>query len=317
MRVSRPLLAAVPNGCRASACYSHCVAVGHGLSVVPGSTRSCVHGFDAETCPLCRVASSQPSCLRASVRECRAATPTQVSSSTKTVCEHGNWRNDCRHCSPRAWCSHSRRKRTCAACSPQLFCAHARLLTRSCTECARPTRSAPPRVASVPPACVHGLRRARCAVCARQETTASSPKCEHGRRNYRCKLCRAASGLPPIVRRSRLCVHGIGRRECAICGKCEHSRWKHDCRECTPGAWCEHGRRRKTCLDCEGTCEHDRRRTRCRICSPSAYCAHGRLKKTCRACSPARFCRHGARMGSCRRCKRPSAELESCHSPQS
>ena len=88
--------------------------------------------------------------------------------------------------------------------------------------------------------------------------------------------------------------------------KCEHGKFKPQCRECGGSAFCEHGRRRTTCRECGGSqiCKHSKQKNACKDCGGSEMttCKHGKFKPQCRECGGSAFCEHGRRRTTCREC---------------
>src|SRR6267143_2232696 len=87
------------------------------------------------------------------------------------------------------------------------------------------------------------------------------------------------------------CEHGRYRSQCKECGGSqiyEHSKVHSKCKECGGSEICEHGRHRRFCQQCGGSglCEHRRQRPHCKECGGSGLCEHNRLRFRCSRCKP-------------------------------
>jgi len=86
--------------------------------------------------------------------------------------------------------------------------------------------------------------------------------------------------------------------------KCEHGKFKPQCRECGGSAFCEHGRRRTTCRECGGSqiCKHSKRKNTCKECGGSEICEHEIHKSFCKQCGGSQICEHGKQKSRCKKC---------------
>ncbi len=69
--------------------------------------------------------------------------------------------------------------------------------------------------------------------------------------------------------------------------KCEHKRYRYQCKECCTLSFCDHNKKRSTCVECKGSqiCEHLRQRSQCRECEGSQICEHDKVKSACKECN--------------------------------
>lgn len=95
------------------------------------------------------------------------------------------------------------------------------------------------------------------------------------------------------------CQHDRFKYNCRLCqgsGICSHGTRKGRCRVCKGSGFCSHGNRKPVCRQCQGSsiCSHNKEKYQCRQCHGSSYCQHDTLKHRCRICSPDSkvFCIH-------------------------
>jgi hypothetical protein len=110
---------------------------------------------------------------------------------------------------------------------------------------------------------------------------------------------------PKYVRKK--CEHNRYKFQCKDCKGsqiCEHNRQKSLCKECNGASICEHNRIRHNCKNCKGTsiCEHDKRRSRCKDCKGGSICKHNKLKSRCIDCDGSEICEHKTRRELCVTC---------------
>jgi hypothetical protein len=111
---------------------------------------------------------------------------------------------------------------------------------------------------------------------------------------------------PKNVRKK--CEHGRYKFQCRNCKGsifCEHNRQKSICKECGGSAICEHNRIKYNCKDCKSAsiCVHNKRRYRCVHCKGGSICEHNILKSRCILCGGSEICEHHIRKERCVKCR--------------
>jgi len=86
--------------------------------------------------------------------------------------------------------------------------------------------------------------------------------------------------------------------------KCEHNRFKSQCKECGGSCFCEHNKRKSECKECGGSsiCEHNKIKSRCKECGGSSICEHAIQKSTCKKCGGSSICEHNRTKSKCNEC---------------
>lgn len=104
-----------------------------------------------------------------------------------------------------------------------------------------------------------------------------------------------------------ICSHNKRKNRCIQCkgsGVCEHNKLKSTCVSCHGSAICEHNKRKDICRACKGSsiCEHDKRKSICKICKGSGLCLHQKEKSQCKNCNGVSICEHKRRKIYCKQC---------------
>jgi hypothetical protein len=164
---------------------------------------------------------------------------------SKSKCEHGKDKYNCKECGGKGICKHGINKSYCKECDGSQICEHGKGKSL-CKECGG---------ASI---CEHKRQKSRCKECG------GASICEHKRRKTECKECGG----------SQICEHGKRKSCCKdCCGSqfCEHGRQKIRCKECSGSQICEHEKQKAQCKECS-CCKHGKIKTYCKECDGSALC---------------------------------------------
>lgn len=106
---------------------------------------------------------------------------------------------------------------------------------------------------------------------------------------------------------SSFCIHGKYKIYCKICdgkGLCIHDSVKSNCVTCLGSSICQHKKRRSRCVLCKGgsTCPHQKIKSRCVLCHGSELCIHKVRKAMCITCLGSNVCPHQKRKSRCVLC---------------
>lgn len=111
---------------------------------------------------------------------------------------------------------------------------------------------------------------------------------------------------PKYVRKK--CEHNRYKFQCKDCEGsqiCEHKKVKFTCKICSSKTYCQHNSIKYHCVICKGTsiCEHNKRRSRCKDCKGGSICIHNKLKSRCIDCCGSEICEHKTRRELCIACQ--------------
>lgn len=106
---------------------------------------------------------------------------------------------------------------------------------------------------------------------------------------------------------SQICIHATRKVTCKLCmgsAICEHNCIKYTCTICKGSTICEHNKRRYRCIDCKGgsICEHNKLKSRCITCGGTEICEHNIRKERCVMCQGSQICQHKIRKSRCIQC---------------
>lgn len=106
---------------------------------------------------------------------------------------------------------------------------------------------------------------------------------------------------------SQICIHATQKATCKLCmgsAICEHNCIKYTCTICKGSTICEHNKRRYRCVDCKGgsICQHNKLKSRCITCGGTEICEHKKRKEDCPECHGSQICEHNKRKNRCILC---------------
>ena len=100
------------------------------------------------------------------------------------------------------------------------------------------------------------------------------------------------------------CEHGKYKFQCKPCKGsmyCIHEKYKIYCKICDGKGLCVHDSVKSNCVTCLGSsiCEHLKRRSRCVLCKGGSICPHQKIKSRCSMCHGSEMCSHNVRKEGC------------------